>query len=39
VGKVAGFKNMALYGVYLTPKIVIYGEVKCGGCLPAKKDV
>ena len=37
--RVTGFKNMALYGVYLTPTVVIDGEVKCDGHLPTKKEV
>ena len=37
--RVTGFKNMALYGVYLTPTVVIDGEVKCDGHLPTKEEV
>ena len=39
VERVTGFKNMTLYGIYLTPAVVIDREVKCDGRLPTKKKV
>jgi small redox-active disulfide protein 2 len=37
--KVSDFQEMAALGVFATPAVVIDGQVKCSGKVPAKKDV
>jgi small redox-active disulfide protein 2 len=39
VEKVTGFKKIAAYGVFLTPSVLIDGEVKCVGRIPTKEEV
>ena len=39
VEKVTGFKKIAAYGVFLTPSVLIDGEVKCIGRIPTKEEV
>lgn len=39
VEKVTGFKKIAEYGVFLTPSVLIDGEVKCIGRIPTKEEV
>lgn len=39
IEKVAGFKQIAEYGVFLTPSVMIDGEVKCVGRVPRKEEI
>ncbi len=39
VEKVTDIMKIAGYGVFGTPAVVVDGEVKCVGKIPAKKDV
>ena len=39
VEKVTGYKKIAAYGIFLTPSVLIDGEVKCVGRIPTKKEV
>jgi small redox-active disulfide protein 2 len=39
VEKVTGCKNIASYGVHLTPSVMINGDVKCTGHMPTKEEV
>jgi len=39
VAKVSDFQEMAALGVFATPAVVIDGQVKVSGKVPAKKDV
>jgi hypothetical protein len=39
VEKVTGCKNIASYGVHLTPSVIINGYVKCTGRMPTKEEV
>jgi small redox-active disulfide protein 2 len=39
VEKVTDVMKIAGYGVFGTPAVVVDGEVKCVGKIPAKKDV
>jgi len=39
VEKVTGFKEIAEYGVFLTPSVMIDGEVKCIGRIPGKEEI
>ncbi|BCS89156.1 thioredoxin family protein [Pseudodesulfovibrio sediminis] len=39
IEKVKDFQEMAKYGIFATPAVVIDGEVKVAGKAPSKKDV
>ncbi len=39
IQKVTGVMDIASYGVFGTPSVVIDGEVKCVGKIPKKEDV
>jgi small redox-active disulfide protein 2 len=39
IEKVTGAKQIALYGVFLTPAVLIDGEVKCVGRIPKKEEI
>ncbi len=39
VEKITDVMQIAQYGVFGTPAVVIDGEVKCVGIIPKKKDV
>jgi hypothetical protein len=39
VERINGCKNVALYGVYLTPSVIMNGVVKCAGRIPKKDEV
>jgi small redox-active disulfide protein 2 len=39
VEKVTGTMDIAKYGVFGTPAVVVDGEVKCVGRVPSKEDV
>jgi hypothetical protein len=39
VEKVTGVMDIAGYGVFGTPAVVIDGDVKCVGKIPKKEDV
>lgn len=39
VEKVSDFNEIAKLGVFFTPAVVIDGQVKCVGKVPAKKEV
>ena len=39
IEKVTGCKNIAAYGIFVTPSVVIDGEVKCIGRIPNKEEV
>ncbi|SNR98329.1 small redox-active disulfide protein 2 [Humidesulfovibrio mexicanus] len=39
VVKVSDFQEMAMLGVFATPAVVVEGEVKCSGRVPAKTEV
>jgi small redox-active disulfide protein 2 len=39
VDKVKDFKQIASYGVFGTPAVVIDGKVKCVGKIPKKEDI
>lgn len=39
IGKVTGVMEIAGYGVFGTPAVVVDGEVKCVGKIPKKEDV
>ncbi len=39
VEKVSDLKQIARYGVFVTPAVVIGDEVKCSGKVPGKEDV
>jgi small redox-active disulfide protein 2 len=37
--KVMGSKNIALYGIFLTPSVLIDGAVKCVGRIPSPEEI
>lgn len=37
--KVTGMMDIAAYGVFGTPAVVVNGQVKCVGKVPSKEDV
>jgi len=37
--KVTGPKKIAAHGVFLTPSVLIDGEVKCVGRIPTKEEI
>jgi len=39
VEKITDFQEIAKLGVFSTPAVVIDGEIKCVGKVPAKKDI
>ncbi|MFZ0132960.1 MAG: thioredoxin family protein [Desulfobacterales bacterium] len=39
IEKVTDYKKIAAYGVFLTPSVVIDGEVKCVGQIPTKEEI
>jgi len=39
VEKITGCKNIAVFGIYLTPSVIIDGEIKCTGRIPTKEEV
>jgi small redox-active disulfide protein 2 len=39
VEKVTGTMDIAKYGVFGTPAVVVDGEVKCVGKVPSKEDI
>lgn len=39
VEKVTGYKEIAEYGIFLTPSVMIDGEVKCVGRIPRKEEI
>ena len=39
VEKVTGSKKIASYGIFLTPSVVIDGEVKCVGRIPSIEEI
>jgi small redox-active disulfide protein 2 len=39
VEKVSGYKKIAEYGIFLTPSVLIDGEVKCIGRIPKKEEI
>jgi small redox-active disulfide protein 2 len=39
IEKVSDFKKIAVYGVFLTPSVLIDGEVKCVGRIPKKEEI
>jgi small redox-active disulfide protein 2 len=39
VEKVTGYKQIAEYGLFLTPSVMIDGEVKCVGRIPRKEEI
>jgi len=39
VEKVTGMMDIASYGVFGTPAVVVDGQVKCVGKVPSKEDV
>lgn len=39
VEKVTGYKKIAAYGIFLTPAVLIDGEVKCVGRIPTKEEI
>lgn len=39
VEKIIGCKEIAPYGIFLTPAVVIDGEVKCVGRIPMAEEV
>jgi small redox-active disulfide protein 2 len=39
VEKVTGYKEIAEYGVFLTPCVMIDGEVKCVGRIPGREEI
>lgn len=39
IEKVSDFKEIAKLGVFSTPSVVIDGQIKCVGKVPAKKEV
>jgi len=39
VDKVSDFAEIARCGVFSTPAVVIDGQVKCAGRVPAKKEI
>lgn len=39
VEKITGFKEIAEYGVFLTPSVIIDGKVKCVGRIPRKEEI
>jgi small redox-active disulfide protein 2 len=39
VEKVTGVKHIAAYGVFLTPSVMVDGEVKCVGRIPRKEEI
>ena len=39
VEKITHFQEIAKLGVFSTPAVVIDGEIKCVGKVPAKKDI
>jgi small redox-active disulfide protein 2 len=39
VEKVTGYMEIAEYGIFLTPSVMIDGEVKCVGRIPRKEEI
>ena len=39
VEKVTGYKKIAVYGISLTPSVMIDGQVKCVGRIPSKEEI
>lgn len=39
VEKVTGYKEIAEYGVFLTPSVMIDGKLKCVGRIPGKEEI
>lgn len=39
VEKVKDLKEIASYGVFATPAVVVDGEVKCVGKIPSKEEI
>lgn len=39
LSKVSDFQEIAQMGVFTTPALVIDGQIKCVGQLPAEKDI
>lgn len=39
IEKVTDFKEIAGFGVFATPAVVIDGQVKCVGKVPSKKEI
>ena len=39
VDKVTDIKEFSKYGVFMTPAVVVNGEVKCVGKVPKKEDI
>lgn len=39
VEKVTGYKEIAEYGVFLTPSVMIDGKLKCVGRIPRKEEI
>ena len=39
VEKVTGYKKIASYGIFLTPSVLIDGEVKCVGRIPNTEEI
>jgi small redox-active disulfide protein 2 len=39
VDKVTDIKEFAKYGVFMTPAVVVDGDVKCVGKVPKKEDI
>jgi small redox-active disulfide protein 2 len=39
VDKVTDIKEFSKYGVFMTPAVVVDGEVKCVGKVPKKEDI
>lgn len=39
VGKVTDMMQIASYGVFGTPSVIVDGEVKCTGKVPKKEDI
>jgi hypothetical protein len=39
VEKITGCKNIGVFGISLTPSVIIDGEIKCTGRIPTKEEV
>ncbi len=39
VESITGFKNIAVFRIYLTPSVIIDGRLKCTGRIPTKEEV
>ena len=39
IEKVTGCKRIASYGIFLTPSVVIDGQVKCVGRIPKPEEI